>query len=78
MDDIVSRENPEDPSSNVLFTFTDGVGRCAQNVADQAAKDLGFDDHDVHRHPSAIQFRLVRLAGGQASRDISAAFPNQV
>jgi len=40
MDDIVSRENPEDPSSNVLFTFTDGVGRCAQNVADQAAKRI--------------------------------------
>lgn len=63
MDDIVSREDPDDLSSNVMFTFTDGVGRCAQNIADQAAKDLGFDDHDVHRHPSAIQFRLGGAKG---------------
>jgi RNA-dependent RNA polymerase len=63
MDDIVTRTDPSDPNSSVLFTFTDGVGRCAQNVADQAAKDLGFDDHDVHRHPSAIQFRLGGAKG---------------
>jgi RNA-dependent RNA polymerase len=63
MDDVVTRTDPSDPNSSVLFTFTDGVGRCAQNVADQAAKDLGFDDHDVHRHPSAIQFRLGGAKG---------------
>lgn len=63
MDDIVTRLNPDDPGSKVLFTFTDGVGRCAQNVADQAAKDLGFDESPVEMHPSAIQFRLGGAKG---------------
>jgi RNA-dependent RNA polymerase len=63
MGDVVSREDPADPTSKVLFTFTDGVGRCAQNVCDQAAKDLGYEDHDVKCHPSAIQFRLGGAKG---------------
>jgi RNA-dependent RNA polymerase len=63
MEDTVTRSDVTDLQSKALFTFTDGVGRCAQNVADQAAKDLGFDDHDVNRHPSAIQFRLGGAKG---------------
>jgi hypothetical protein len=39
--------------------FTDGVGKCAQNVADQAAIAIGLADHS----PSAIQIRIGGAKG---------------
>jgi RNA-dependent RNA polymerase len=48
-----------------ISIFTDGVGKCAQNICDQAAVALGFPN----LRPSAIQIRV----GG--SKGVLSAWP---
>lgn len=55
--------------SVLISTFTDGVGKCAQDVCDEAAKALGLQN-DVDTHPSAVQFRM----GG--AKGLLVAWPN--